>query len=268
MKKAILALSVVAVMSLNAETLANVNGHKILSEDFANIPNLDFKKLSQEQKKQLIDQAIDVRLMIDEAKKLGIQNDKDYKKSLENLQNQVLVDTYMKKVFDKIKVSDAEIKNFYDKNQNMFKQPAQVKAKHILFSLEKEQDAKDTIKALKSLKGENLSKKFSEIAKEKSIDKGSALKGGELGWFDASNMVKPFSDAAFSLKKGEISQTPVKSQFGYHIIFKEDEKKEDILPFNDVKNEIENSLKLQTFRAKMQDKLQDLRKNAKITYSK
>lgn len=268
MKKAILALSAVAIMSLNAETLANVNGHKITSEDFANIPNLDFSKLNPEQKKQLIDQVIDIRLMIEDAKKSGIQKDKDYKKSLEMLQNQVLVDIYAKKIFSKIKISDAEIKNFYDKNQNMFKQPARVKAKHILFPLEKEKEANDTIAALKSLKGENLSAKFSQLAKEKSIDQSSASSGGELGWFDASNMVKPFSDAAFSLKKGEISQTPIKSQFGYHIIFKEDEKKEGIAPFDNVKGEIEHSLKFQTFKAKIQEKLQNLRKNSKITYIK
>ncbi|ASM34933.1 trimethylamine-n-oxide reductase 1 [Campylobacter sputorum subsp. bubulus] len=262
-------LSLATAISLNAAVLATVNGQDITSEELEAIPGIQLNKMSPEHKKQLIDQAIEYKLIVDDAKKTGIQKEPEYTKSLKNLEEKVMADIYMKKIFDGIKVSDADIKKFYDTNKDrLFKRPGQSKAKHILFALDNEKGAKDAIKSLQAFKGKDLENKFAELAKEKSIDGGSARQGGELGWFEKSKMVKPFADAVESLKKGELTKNPVKSQFGYHVILKEDERPEGTIPYNDVKDEIENSLKLQQFKGKMQGKIQDLKQKAKITYSK
>lgn len=262
-------LSLATAISLNAAVLATVNGQNITSEELEAIPGIQLNKMSPEHKKQLIDQAIEYKLIVDDAKKIGIQKEPEYTKSLKNLEEKIMADIYMKKIFDDIKVSDADIKKFYDTNKDrLFKRPGQSKAKHILFALDNEKGAKDAIKSLQAFKGKDLENKFAELAKEKSIDGGSARQGGELGWFEKSKMVKPFGDAVEKLKKGELTSTPVKSQFGYHVILKEDERPEGTIPYNDVKDEVENSLKLQQFKGKMQGKIQDLKQNAKITYSK
>lgn len=262
-------LSLATAISLNAAVLATVNGQNITSEELELISGANLDQIPAEAKKHLIDQVIDRKLIIEEAKKANVQKDPEYAKSLQNLEEQIMADVYMKRIFDEIKVSDADVKKFYDTNKDkLFKRPAQVKAKHILFALEDEKGAKDAIKSLQAFKGKDLEAKFAELAKEKSIDGGSGKQGGELGWFEKSKMVKEFGDAAFGLKKGEISKTPVKSQFGYHVILKEDERTEGAIAYNDVKDEIENSLKLQQFKSKMQNKVQDLKQKAKITYSK
>ena len=194
MKKGLfLALSLAASMSLNAAVLASVNGKDIKEEDLA--PLLggahggDFNKIPEQMKQQLIEMAINGELILEQAKKDGTNKTKEYK------------------------ISNADVKAFYEKNKDtIFVSPAQVKAKHILVETQKE--AEDIIAQLKGLKGDALTSKFIELAKTKSIDRGSAANGGELGWFDESRMVPTFSKAAFGLKNGAITIKPVKSEFG------------------------------------------------------
>jgi len=174
------------------------------------------------------------------------------------------LDLWMKRIFDNIKVSEGEISDFYNKNKAEFAVPAQVRAKHILVATEK--DANDIIAALKGLKGDELVKKFEELAKSKSTDQGSAANGGELGWFGQSQMVKPFADAAFALKKGEVTQKPVKSNFGYHVILKEDSKAAGTVALNDVKPQIEGNIKMEKFRNDIRKRGDELRSKAKVEY--
>lgn len=139
-----------------------------------------------------------------------------------------------------------------------------MKAKHILVTSEKE--AKDIIAELSKLSGKALNDKFAQLAKEKSIDKGSSAQGGDLGWFAESTMVKPFADAAFSMKKGTISKTPVKSDFGYHIILKEDARAKSTMSYNEVKAGIESNIKMEEFKELMNKKAQELLQKAKVEY--
>ena len=165
----------------------------------------------------------------------------------------------MNKQFDNVKVSEKEMKEFYNKNIQMFKQPAQAKARHILLKSKKEAEA--VIKELK--KAKNVEQKFIELAKKKSTGP-SAANGGELGWFDAKRMVKPFSDAAFKLKKGEFTTTPVKTQFGYHVIYLEDKKPAGSVTFEQAKPNIEQTLKVKKFQEEMKKTAQELRAKADI----
>ncbi|WP_260953129.1 peptidylprolyl isomerase [Campylobacter sp. RM16187] len=262
------ALSLAAAMSLNAAVYATVDGMNIEDKDvqltLGAMPGVTLEQLPKDTQKKVIDETINRKLLTKEAKKSGIEKDSEYKNAIETLKDNVALDVWMRKIFNAIKVSEKDVKDFYDKNKDQFAEPAQAKAKHILVSAEK--DAVDIINQLKGLKGDALVKKFEEIAKAKSIDPGSGANGGELGWFGQSQMVKPFADAAFALKKGEITTKPVQTQFGYHVIFKEDSRNAGTATFNEVKGHIESNLKMEKFRDEIKKRGDDLRAKSKVEY--
>ena len=264
-------LSLATAISLNAAVVATVDGDAINDSDISvflagAMPGFDASKLQPNEKKQIIDRIIDLRLLLKDAKKSGIEKDAEYIKTVKSMQDALALEFYMKKTLNNIKINDDELKNFYNKNKEMFSQPAQAKARNIL--VEDEKTANDIIAQLKNLKGDALTKKFAELASQKSIDKGSAAHGGELGWFDQNQMVKPFADAVFSMANGTVSTKPVKTQFGYHIILKEDSKPAGSASFDDVKVKkwIEQRVREEKGRVLVQEKTNTLRKNAKIEY--
>ncbi len=258
-----LAAALFTTTTLSAKTYATVNGQDITSKDIETIlqviPGAKFEDMNKEQQKQIINQAVEKKLLAQKAIKSGIQKDPEYKKALKTVEKELALELWMKKQFDSIKVTDKEIKDFYNKNIKMFKQPATAKARHIL--LKTKADAQAVIKELK--KAKDIKEKFIELAKKKSTGP-SAASGGDLGWFDAKRMVKPFSDAAFKLKKGEYTKTPVKTQFGYHVIYLEDKKPAGNVTMEQAKANITQSLKVQKFQQKMKKIAQDLRSKADI----
>ncbi len=155
-------------------------------------------------------------------------------------------------------IPDAQVKEAYDKDaKTRYSQPEQRRASHILLNLKKDAPAaeKEKVKA----KAESLLAQvrktpgdFSKLAKENSQDPGSAERGGDLDFFGAGAMVKPFEDAANKLKKGEISDL-VLTDFGYHIIQLTDIRPESVRPFDDVKAEILAELKKPLVSKKMSD---------------
>lgn len=272
MKKiSLVAASLIAGISfnLNAATVAVLNGKNIsdteVGEFFAPmLRGQNFTNLPQDQKKALIQQYIAQELVLQDAKKQNLEKDSLYAKELEKAKEGILLAVYQEKILNSVKVDELKVKAFYEQNKDKYVQQARVQARHILVSSEKE--ATSIINELKNLKGEALLKKFSSLAKEKSIDTGSASQGGELGWFDQSTMVKPFTDAAFSLKNGEITKTPIKTNFGYHVILKENSQPKKQISFNEVKQGIENGLKFEEFKKIMAQKTQDLINQAKVEY--
>lgn len=269
MKKIFILTFFVFISNLFAvATYAIVNGEKITDTELApiinGIPGMNFDALNPAQKKQIIDRAIEIKLLADQAKKEGIVNDPTYQKELEMAKNTIAIRAYQAKQLQSIKIPDAEIKKFYDQNKNKFIQPMQLKARHIL--VKDKSEAKSIINQLSKLKGDKLDAKFAELAKEDSIDTGTKDKGGELGWFVPNQMVPSFSKAVMSLKNDQITKTPVKSQFGYHIILKEGEKKPQVASLEQAKPFIENILRQEKLKEMISKEAQDLRKNAKITY--
>jgi len=166
----------------------------------------------------------------------------------------------------KITVSDAEAKKFYDENIDKFKRDAEVRASHILIGVEPNASAEDKKKAkdkadalLKEVKG---GKDFAEVAKANSTCPSSA-QGGDLGFFGKGQMVPPFEQAAFALKKGEVSDV-VETQFGYHIIKLTDKKEPETVKFEDTKERIVDYLKQQKLQKAVNDFLEEQKKKAKV----
>lgn len=189
-------------------------------------------------------------------------------------------------------VTDADAKNFYDKNIEKFKYPDQVRASHILIvanqkELEALVNAENKGKELtdaerKALMDKKLDEKrrtieeihkelskdltkFAKIAKEKSEDPGSAVKGGDLGFFPKGRMVKDFEDVAFSLKPNTLSGI-VRSQYGYHIILVTDRKAAGQEPYEKVKDSIKAYLKKDKQIKYVDDLVESLKKNATIEF--
>ena len=269
MKKVLFtALSLAVAMSLNAKVFATVDGKDITDVDLApmlaGMPGVNFETLPAEIQNQVIDRAIDLRVLINEAKKSGIEKDELYKKQLEIVKDDIALRAWQAKELNNTKVSDKEIEDFYNKNKDKFIEPAAIAASHIL--VEKEDDAKKIIADLSKLKGDELKKKFSEIAKEKSIDPSGKQNGGDLGYFVKEQMVPEFGEAANKLKKGELTKTPVKTQFGYHVILKNDAKDKKQLGLAEVKDYIKSIVKQEKFQADFEKKVKDLKSKAKIEY--
>ena len=154
-----------------------------------------------------------------------------------------------------IHVTDAQIQEYLAKNHQMFDTAPQVRARHILVA---DKATADTVEAkLKS------GAKFEDLAKEYSTDPSSKVKGGELGFFTATQMVKPFSDAAFSQPIGVVGP-PVKSPFGWHIIEVEEKKPGSVATFDNSKDKIKAFLVQQQEQQQIQPFLQGLRSKANI----
>jgi peptidyl-prolyl cis-trans isomerase C len=171
-----------------------------------------------------------------------------------------------KEVAEKIKVSDEETKSFYDKNPQLFQQPEQVKASHILIKVKS--DAPDDQKAEARKKIEAAQQKvqkgedFATLAKTYS-EGPSGPKGGDLGYFRRGQMVKPFEEAAFSLKPNETSEI-VETQFGYHLIKVDDKKPAKKMTYAEVKDRLNEHLKKQKTDSEANAYIETLRKDAKI----
>ncbi|MBI5599403.1 MAG: SurA N-terminal domain-containing protein [Deltaproteobacteria bacterium] len=150
-----------------------------------------------------------------------------------------------KAVFKKgVKIPRSALRDFYDKNIAGYRKPGRVWARHILIRSDKsaadkamaKNDARQ--KAMEILKAARKGGDFAALAKKYSEDPGSRDKGGDLGWFGRGMMVRTFEDAAFSLKKGEVSE-PVETEYGFHIIKAEGVEKEGATPFEEAQIEIE-----------------------------
>jgi peptidyl-prolyl cis-trans isomerase C len=196
-----------------------------------------------------------VRKAMDEFKS-GFKDEKAYEMELERIgftekmmENQVQEGLTIKALLDKevLKgslVSDAQVRAYYEKNPDRFKQAEQVKASHILIKVAKNASAEKKEKAMAAIQGlkERIDngESFAVLAQEYS-DCPSSARGGDLGFFTREQMVPPFSKAAFELAVGEVSNV-VETQFGYHLIKVTERKPEQTLSFNDVKTEINNRL--------------------------
>jgi peptidyl-prolyl cis-trans isomerase D len=163
----------------------------------------------------------------------------------------------LKAVESQISVTDADVKSYYDQNLKHYTEEEQRRARHILIKVDK--DASDAERAAAKAKADKLLAEvrknpsdFARLAKENSQDPGSAQQGGDLGFFDKDMMVKPFAEAAYKLKEGEISDV-IRTDFGYHIIQLTGIKPASVKPLDAVKGEIAAEIKKQLAAKKYSD---------------
>lgn len=237
-----------------AQNVAIVNGKAIPKsriDALAEQVKRSGRPVSPEMQGQLKDEVIAREIFMQEAQVRGLDATEDFKTQIELARQAILIRELFGDFQKKNPVTDEEIKAEYDKfaAQNSGKE---FKARHIL--VETEDEAKAIIARLK--KGA----KFDEIAKKSSKDPGSGAKGGDLDWANPGSYVKEFSEALSGLTKGKMTETPVKTQFGYHIIRLDDTRDAQLPKFDDVKPQIAQQLQQQKI-AKFQE---ELRSKAKI----
>ena len=182
---------------------------------------------------QVLQRMVATKLVSSQGYAEKLQNSAEVKEKMKDAEQQIVAETYVHKTVQP-KITDAKIKAKYDELSSKYKPQDEVRARHIL--VKTEEQANDIMKQLKD------GADFAKLATDKSEDKGSAKQGGDLGYFAHDAMVKPFADAAFAMKSGEVSDKPVKTEFGYHIIKVEDKRKSSAPPLAEVKDQIVNKL--------------------------
>lgn len=191
-----------------------------------------FDTVKADMRERILRAVMAEKILYTEATKQGVDKSEKLQRELEEVKRKLVVRTFLdSKTADMI--TDADLKKEYDAMIANTKDDKEVRARHILLSGEAE--AKDAKKQLDS------GKKFEDVARDFSKDSVSAKQGGDLGYFTKDKMVKEFADAAFAMKKGEVSG-PVKSGFGWHIIKVEDVRKVTAPTFNQVKDQIRGKL--------------------------
>ncbi|UYH50530.1 peptidylprolyl isomerase [Candidatus Kirkpatrickella diaphorinae] len=217
--------------------IASVNGEKIYLNDVrqaaANLPPQLQRLPVQTIIGALTNQMISQKAVQIAAERDGLAKKPEVKAMMENAANSALQNAYLS---EKVRpmVTDAAIQQAYQKDYEAHKNDIEIHARHILVATEAQ--AKDAIAQLK--KGAN----FADLAKKLSTDKGTGASGGDLGWFKKTDMLPAFSDAAFKMKPNTVSQTPVKTQYGWHVIKVLGSRKAKVPPLNEVREEIRQQL--------------------------
>ena len=284
------------------DVVARVNGEAVTKTDFEKfIAQMEMNAGSpippdrrNEIYRNALDRLVDMKLLTQEAKSRGVKGDEqqvaaqiqnirgrfpseeEFNKALaaqnltaEKLREDMLTQTGVGKMMEAetsaaAPVTDADVKDFYDKNPDQFKGKEQVRASHILFKTDGDEAAKKKTRATAEmvLKQAKSGKDFAALAREHSTD-GSASQGGDLGFFVKEQMVPEFSSAAFAMQPGQISDI-VESQFGFHIIKVTERKLPEPLVLDKVAPQVKQYLTQQRQQERAQAFIKQLRGKAKI----
>jgi peptidyl-prolyl cis-trans isomerase C len=263
---ALLAMAALAVAGCNKDNkaatpavgtkppVATVNGTPIPAEIVDLLAQGQFNKkpeeITKEQRKQIIDQLVDLYAAAGEAEKEKLADDPEVHATLEFQRLNGLASALVRKYMKGKTPTDADLKAEYERQISAMPK-LEYHARHIL--VKDEDTAKDVIAQL------GKGAKFEDLAKKYSID-GSKAQGGDLNWFTPDRMVKPFSEALEKLKKGEYTKEPVKSDFGWHVIKLEDTRPNNPPPFDSVKDRLGPSLQQRMVR----EYVETLRKQAVV----
>lgn len=217
----------------DATVVATVNGTAITLDEFNNYAAHRLqpgKKPTAAEATSIVNEMVSLELVVQDALKKGLDKSPEVMKTLENQRRILLANAALKDYVDAHPITDEQLKKEYQ-DRVASAGGKELKARHILVKTEAE------AKAIIAQLGKGVD--FAKLAKEKSSDS-SAKQGGDLGWFNPSQMVKPFSDAALALKKGEYTKTPVQSQFGWHVIKLEDSRSQQVPAFDQMKDRVRN----------------------------
>jgi len=206
---------------------------------------------SPDLRKAIREDLINLEVLAQEAKKNGLDKNPDVIEQTQLAEASVLVGAYVQDYAKTHQITEDQMKQEYEKFKSTLGKE-EYNVSHILV------DTEDEAKAIIAQLGKKG--KFDKIAKAKSKDAGSAAKGGSLGWAVPSNFVPPFANAILSLKKGEYTKEPVKTQFGWHIVKLDDVRSLKVPTYEELKPQIQQKMQQQI----VQDLIADLRSKAKI----
>ena len=229
--------------------IATVNGDNIMQSTLDGYMAV-LKKAGKADKQTALEDLVATEIALQEAKKSGILDRPDIKKIIKDYTRNVLLKTWTKEKVSSFNISDDDVKKAYDQRITQLSSK-EYNARHILVKTEDE--AKAIIKELEA------GADFVALAKEKSTGP-SGSNGGSLGWFKAQTMVPAFANAVKTMSKGDISKTPIKTQFGYHVIKLDDIRDTKAPPLEALKPQLKRVLA----QKKMLEYMQSLRKTADV----
>ncbi len=268
-------LLTVSMTILSAKTLVTVNGHKV---DDSIIPK-GYEKLNDTQKANIMEKVIKEELIHAYLLKSDIVKDKEFKKVFEqqkklaqkeykkmsgknltkaqirNIKGSIALMLYEQKLLKSTKVTDSEAKEFFNNNPKIFNLPNSIELANIIVPTKQEAD--NIIKKLK--KSSNLAKDFLNIAKEHN-------QRGYMGWFSRDMMPQNLFDATYKAKPKTLLNKPIKTKYGYHVVYLLSKKKAKKLSFEEAKKNIKNMLRQKKAIQKLEDKINTLYGNADIVY--
>jgi len=229
---------------------ANVNGETIyindLKQSYADHPQIKDRVPFDEFYAKTLDVFVNSKLVYQAAQKAKIEETPEYQRQLVTAKEDLARKLYLEKMVDE-RVTDEAVKKLYDEYTSKFESQKEVNAKHIL--VDSEAQAKEVINKLNN--GGNFEKLAKEYSKDQAVD---------LGYFTKDMMVPEFSNAAFNMKKGEYSKTPVKTEFGYHVILVEDARASKPVALEELAPQLKNMVSQQAIA----EVFEELRTNAKI----
>lgn len=242
-----------------AETVVTINGKAFTEKDFqayvkSRIGVTAGDEFPADKREQLFQEFINRELIYQDSLKNNIDQSDEFKRQLESHRKNLMTSMGIKNLLEEMPVTEEQLMQVYNQ-QVVANSSTEYHARHIL--LESEKDAKEII--IKLNEGGN----FEELAREFSTGP-SAADGGDLGWFAANQMVKPFADAVAILKKGKYSARPVQTKFGWHVIFLMDKRKIDPPSLHSVQADLEKIIQNEL----VANYIDELRQSAKIDLGK
>jgi len=244
-----------------AQALAIINGKPLTVSEFdlrwSQLPEYARKKYpGMEGRKKFLDELIDREVLLQEAKKRGIDRDRALLERLERFKERSLLDVLMREEVDsRVTVSTQEMKAYYEASPGSFTAPDEFRASHILVKTEAE--AIDLKKRLAG--GED----FASLARKVSVDATTKSKGGDLGIVKKGQTVPEFEKALLTLKPGQVSE-PVATQFGYHLIKLVERTTGPVLSYEDAKEQIKEQVLIEKKQKRFKELVAALRANAKL----
>ncbi len=220
------------ILSINGDTVKRSEVEAIWSSVFPQGTAPSFDEVDDNVKQNILRGIVGEYLLFKKAVESNLETDPDVKRALENARKKTLVEAFLEKKAAG-QVTNAAVQAEYAKQQAAIGDEMEVRASHILVKEE------DTAKMIKRKLDSGIA--FNVLAKEHSVDKASAVSGGDLGYFTRDRMVEDFADAAYALNAGELSD-PVKTDFGWHIIKVVDKRKRQMPPLTEVRPAIEKKL--------------------------
>lgn len=246
------------------KVIAQINGKEIRDNDF----KMRFSKLSlslkqrysdEKGKREFLEEIIKRELLLQEAKRIGIESDRDLLDRIEEMRERMILNEFLQReVESKLVATDKELEDYYNIHKDEFKSPDEAKISHILIG--SEDDAKDVLKRLR--KGAD----FARMAKKFSIEAATKDVGGEIGVIQKGKFHPQLDSTIFSMNEGEVSD-PIKTEKGYHIIKLQKKTPGTPLSFNDARNIVSQRYHIEKRNKVFEDMFARLRSKASITIS-